>query len=261
MPELPDVEAFRRHLDATSLHRRVERVRVHDTAALQGLSRQRLQRALAGRRLRRSHRHGKHLFGALTGGGWLVMHFGMTGRLEYDEGGDRPPRHTRLTVQFADGSRLAFVDQRKLGFVSLARDVEEFVAAERLGPDALDLSLTGLRDLLRTRRGSVKSALMNQAAVAGIGNVYSDEICFQARLDPRTPATSLQDTAVRRLHRRLGGVLHTAADRGADPARVPRGWLLAHREDGAPCPRGNGTVRKISMSGRGAFYCPSCQPG
>jgi formamidopyrimidine-DNA glycosylase len=259
MPELPDVEAFRRHLDATGLHRRVERVQVHDAAALRAVGRQRVHRALAGHQLQRTYRHGKHMFAAVSGGGWLVMHFGMTGRLEHADG-DRRPRHTRLAVHFDDGSSLAFVDQRKLGFVSLTSEVGDFVSAERLGPDALDLSLADLRGLLHRRSGSVKSALMNQTAVAGIGNVYSDEICFHARLDPRTPVSGLDDAAVRRLHRQLGRVLRTAADRGADPTRVPRGWLLPNREDGAACPRGNGEVRKISMSGRGAFYCPSCQP-
>lgn len=259
MPELPDVEVFRRHLAATSLHRTVERVRVSDTTALRETSRPRLTRALSGQELTRTRRHGKHLFADLSGEGWLVMHFGMTGYLQHTKDGERPPRHTRVLVAFADGSSLAYVDQRRLGFVSLADAPDEYAEAHRLGPDALTLSAADLRDLLQHRRGAVKSALMDQELVAGVGNIYSDEILFHARIDPKAPAAALDQAAVRRLHRQLMRVLRLAADRGADPERLPDSWLLPHREDGAPCPRGNGEVRKFTMSGRGAFYCPACQ--
>jgi formamidopyrimidine-DNA glycosylase len=257
MPELPDVESFRRYLDRTSLRREVGRVRVLDPGSLREVSRQRLSRALKGRRFVETRRHGKHLFAALRDSDWLVMHFGMTGRLEYGEGS--PPAHTRVVYEFTDRSWLAFVDTRRLGFVSLAGDVDDYVRAEGLGPDALSLSYAELRDLLRSRRGALKSALMDQSVVAGIGNIYSDEIFFQARLDPRAPASEVGDVGYRRLHRQLGRVLRTAADRDADPQRLPKGWLLPHREDGAPCPRGRGEIRRFSMSGRGAFYCPACQ--
>jgi formamidopyrimidine-DNA glycosylase len=259
MPELPDVESFRRHLERTGLRREIRRVRVLDPASLRDVSRQRVSRELKGRRFVSTRRHGKHLFTELPGSRWLVVHFGMTGRLEHGDG--PPPRHTRVVFELAGGSWLAFVDTRRLGFVSLTADVDHYVRAEGLGPDALDLSYAELRDLLRSRRGALKSALMDQSVVAGVGNVYSDEILFQARLDPRVPASEVDDAGYRRLHRQLGRVLRTAADRDADPARVPRGWLLPNREDGVPCPRGRGEVRKVKLAGRGAFWCPVCQSG
>jgi formamidopyrimidine-DNA glycosylase len=97
------------------------------------------------------------------------------------------------------------------------------------------------------------------AAVAGIGNVYSDEILFHARLDPRRPAAGLSDQELRRLHRQLHRVLRRAIAGDAQPDRMPRGWLLHAREDGAACPRGNGVVRGYDASGRHAYWCPSCQ--
>ncbi|HEX2177745.1 MAG TPA: DNA-formamidopyrimidine glycosylase family protein [Nocardioidaceae bacterium] len=257
MPELPDVEAFRRYLETTSLRREVTRLRVHDPTALQDVTRQRLARALKGRRLVETRRHGKHLFVAASGADWLVLHFGMTGRLEYGDG--RTPDHTRVTFEFADGSRLAYVDMRRLGFVTSTRDPDEYVESQQLGPDALSVSAVDLRDLLRSRRGAIKSALMDQTVVAGIGNIYSDEILFQARIDPRATAAGRRDTDYWRLHRQVGRVLTMAADRDADPVRLPDSWLLPHREDGAPCPRGRGQIRKFRMSGRGGFFCPSCQ--
>jgi formamidopyrimidine-DNA glycosylase len=230
---------------------------VLDPGSLREVSRQRLSRELKGRRFVSTRRHGKHLFAELPGSRWLVMHFGMTGRLEHGDG--PPPQHTRVVYELAGGSRLAFVDMRRLGFVSLTADVDDYVRAQDLGPDALDLSYAELRDLLRSRRGGLKSALMDQSVVAGVGNIYSDEILFQARLDPRTPAAEVDDAGYRRLHRQLRRVLRTAADRDADPERLPKGWLLPNRGDGVPCPRGRGEVRKLTMSGRGAFWCPECQ--
>ncbi len=257
MPELPDVESYRRYLDRSGLRREIRRVRVQEPGSLRDVSRQRLSRALKGRRFVDTRRHGKHLFTSVSGSVWLVMHFGMTGRLEHGNGS--LPDHTRVAYEFADGSWLAFVDMRRLGFVSLTADVDDYVRAQGLGPDALSLSYAALRDLLRSRRGALKPALMDQSMVAGVGNVYSDEILFQARLDPRMAASGLEDAQCRRLHRQLRRVLRTAADRDADPRRVPKGWLLPNREDGVPCPRGRGEVRKLSISGRGAFYCPACQ--
>jgi formamidopyrimidine-DNA glycosylase len=258
MPELPDVELFRRRIAGTCLRRQVAAVRADDTRTLRDVSRQRLSRRLKGTRFESTRRHGKHLFVALSGSGWLVMHFGMTGFVEHARDGESLP-HTRLTVQFADGSRLYFVDQRRLGFVSLADDPDAFVQAEGLGPDALDPTYAQLRQMLKARRGTVKGALMDQSMVAGIGNIYSDEILFHARIDPRASAAALDDAAYRRLHRQVRRVLLLAADRGADPARMPRSWLLPHRTDGAPCPRGRGEIRKVRISGRGAFFCPACQ--
>lgn len=260
MPELPDVEVFRRRLERDCLGRRIDRVRVSDPTLLREVSRNRLETTLRGQELRGTRRHGKHLFAAVDDG-WLVLHFGMTGFLEWRPGSeDDGPGHLRAALCFEDGSRMVYDDQRRLGFVSLTDNVSGYIEEHGLGPDALDLGPADLREILRARRGGIKAALMDQGAVAGVGNIYSDEILFHARLHPRTPAARLDGAAYRRLHRQTRRVLQMAADRGADPARLPDTWLLPHREDGAPCPRGRGTVRRISMSGRGAFYCPECQP-
>jgi formamidopyrimidine-DNA glycosylase len=114
MPELPDVEVFRRRIAGCCLHRRIQAVRAHDPRVLRGVGRQRFRRALTGSELETTRRHGKHLFVELSGSGWLVMHFGMTGFVEHSRE-HHPHPHARLTVQFADGSRLLLVDQRRLG--------------------------------------------------------------------------------------------------------------------------------------------------
>jgi formamidopyrimidine-DNA glycosylase len=108
-------------------------------------------------------------------------------------------------------------------------------------------------------RGGLVAALMDQSVVAGIGNIYSDEILFHARLDPRMPARTVTDGESARLHRQLHRVLERAIEAHAQPDRMPAGWLINAREDGAPCPRGAGTVRPYRAAGRTAYWCPECQ--
>ena len=123
--------------------------------------------------------------------GWLTLHFGMTGDLRYLEPGGDDVRYDRVRLDFGNG-RLAYVNRRMLGRVGLADDADAFIAAEELGPDALDpaFDLAALAAALDGRR-DVKTVLMDQSVVAGIGNIYADEILFQARLHPKTPGRTL----------------------------------------------------------------------
>jgi formamidopyrimidine-DNA glycosylase len=263
VPELPDVETFRRYLRRTSLHDRVEGLSVERAGRiLKGISARRLGRRLRGRRLGSTHRHGKYLFVGLTGGDGgesLVLHFGMSGFLaHYRDPGDAPD-HARVVLDLGDGSHLAYDSQRLLGQVALTSDPDGWVEEHGLGPDALRVGRKELVERLSGRRGTLKSALMDQSVVAGIGNVYSDEILFQARLHPKTPASRLSDDELRALHRRVRSVLRDAIRYRADPERVPRTWLLPHREPGARCPRCRGRVRRLRVGGRSAWICPVCQ--
>jgi len=260
VPELPDVEIYRRTLARTSLHREVRTVQVLDGTMLDGVGARALRDRLRGRTLQATRRHGKHLVVDVSDGGVLVLHFGMTGRLATGTDEEPDDDHTRVVVRFVDGW-LALVDQRRLGRVSMADDLASYVSRERLGPDAMSLSVAELRGRVRGSRGGIKATLMDQARIAGLGNIYTDEVLFQARIDPVAPAPTLDDAAVRRLHRQLHRVVDLAVERHADPTRVPRSWLLPRREDGRPCPRGNGTVRAHRVGGRTAYWCPECQRG
>jgi formamidopyrimidine-DNA glycosylase len=259
MPELPDVETFKRYLDATALHREIVRVGVGREDILHGVSRQQLSRGLKGRQFEGSQRHGKYLAAQLDRGGSLVLHFGMTGFLKYYKQGGRDPPHARLWLDFANGYRLAYDCQRLLGMVTLTDDFDRFVERHRLGPDALALDRSDLEQRLHGRRGALKSALMNQSIFAGLGNVYSDEILFQARLHPKMSVAELSLVDRDQLFRNLRKVLDKAIEGKADPGRVPDSWLLPHRAAGAPCPAGNGHIQRTRVSGRTTYYCPECQ--
>src|SRR5271156_1067224 len=138
MPELPDVELFKRHLDTTCLGRTIRRVTVNDARILSGISAGELVRWLHGVRLAELRRHGKHLLVGLDPPGWLTMHFGMNGSLRHFAEGESDPPSDRVRFDFADGHHLAYVNPRLFGQVGLTADADAFIAEEGRGPDALD---------------------------------------------------------------------------------------------------------------------------
>jgi formamidopyrimidine-DNA glycosylase len=256
MPELPDVEIFRQYLQATALHQQIRQVRVEEPDLLDGVSPGRLRRKLEGEALQSAVRHGKYLFVAAGDRGWLVLHFGMTGFLKYFRDNGSRPDHVRLSLQFAGGYRLAYACPRKLGRIAWCETLERFVADRELGPDPLtgDFDAGDFGVLLEKRRGSIKGLLMNQKALAGIGNIYSDEILFQAAIHPRTAVAELRGEG-ERLFGRVTDVLRSAIDCRVGERGWPEDWLLPRREPGAECPRCGGRIERIKVVGRSAYLC------
>jgi formamidopyrimidine-DNA glycosylase len=261
MPELPDLEIFKRYVDSTSLHQTIETIEVKDGRVLGGVSSSKLKRGLEGRKFESTRRHGKHLFVELDDGPWLLLHFGMTGDLKYYKDANEEPTHSRVLISFGNGFHLAFDDQRLFGKVDLIKGPDDFIEEHGLGLDPLDLDFPAFRERLEGRRSEIKATLMNQRVFAGIGNIYSDEILFQVRLHPRTNVGRLDGDAFRDLHEQIQRVLHAAIERGASPQGLPDSFLLPHRREEAECPRGNGRIQKTKAAGRTAYYCPTCQPG
>jgi formamidopyrimidine-DNA glycosylase len=150
---------------------------------------------------------------------------------------------------------------RKLGHFERVDDVDAYVRDKALGPDALDdLDLKTFRERVREHRRMIKPVLTDQKIIAGIGNVYADEVLFQAQIHPRTPAEGLADDDLKRLHRATQRVLKKAIAAGADVKALPHSYLLPHRGTEDPCPRCGGAVRKIKLSNRPTLFCPRCQP-
>jgi formamidopyrimidine-DNA glycosylase len=261
MPELPDVEKFKRYLDATSLHAEIVAVHTDGSERVFEVDPGRLEEAVVGRELESTVRHGKYLLAEVTGAGWLALHFGMTGFLKYFKDMEKDPDHDRLRLDFSDGYHLAYDSQRKLGEVDLVEDPEALVESRELGPDALDpdLNLTELASAMAGRRATVKSVLMDQSFVAGVGNIYADEILFQSRVHPGVRASEIEEERLVRILGKMGEVLRAAIDANAELDRLPEGYLLPHREQGASCPGCGGEVEKIAISGRPTYVCPRCQ--
>ena len=269
MPELPDVEIFKRYFDATSLHQRIQDVDVQDAYVLKGISAREFARRLKGRCFESTRRHGKHLFVRADGDVWLRLHFGMTGSLHYFKHDERAPkpasadasagRHTRVLFLFTNGHRLAFEDQRKFGEVGLLEDVDEFLKNRALGPDALDINLVALQEIFDKNLGAVKTILLNQKLVAGIGNLYADEILFRARIHPATQVSALKANTVAKIFRATGDILKKAIDTRANTDLLPRSWLLPHRGKGGKCPRCGRRLKSATIGGRTTWFCTHCQ--
>jgi len=260
MPELPDVEVYKLLVEGSCLNRRIARAEVLDASMLAGIGRDELESALRGATISSVRRHGKHLFIGLGGSAWLELHFGMTGYLEFfPEAGGRT-KHERLRLDFEDTSRLVYDCQRKLGEIGLIDDPETFIRQKGLGPDpyAGNLDRSRFAELVSSKRGSIKAALMDQSLLAGIGNVYSDEILLAAGLHPKAKAAELSQEDLTRLYEAMGRILSGAVERGADPGNMP-GFLVAQRRPEGTCPRCGGSVQKLTVSGRSAYLCPRCQ--
>jgi formamidopyrimidine-DNA glycosylase len=258
VPELPDVEGFRRIVATRMAGQQIRHVRVRDASLLRNTTAAELRRSLEGRTVRAAERQGKWLL-VDAGGPELLLHFGMTGELEWTSNPDATAHpHDRLQIT-ADRGELRYRDQRKLQGIWLAGDRS---GAGRVmgqqGPDALGLRAADLERALAGRRGGLKAVLMDQTVIAGLGNLLADEILWQAKLHPRRRAGDLSRSEVAGLHRTLGRVLRTSVRAGRVPAR--RGWLTGVRDDEeAPCPRCGGRLRRDRAGGRRACWCPTCQ--
>jgi formamidopyrimidine-DNA glycosylase len=266
MPELPDVETFRRLVQDHCRGRRIAETEASDAKLLDGITAPTLARRLKGERIRSATRHGKHLLILLDAAGALAMHFGMNGSLAVVPRGGKAPPYTRLYLGFEEGDGLAYLNPRRIGSLGLAESVDAFVAQSELGPDALDpsLDLRAFKAMLHDGKREVKTVLMDQALIAGIGNIYSDEILFQARLFPGAAANALDDKSATRLFHAMRETLETAirCEAGAEHGteRLPKGFLLPERHRGGHCPRCGGPLATAKHSGRTSYFCPRCQP-
>jgi formamidopyrimidine-DNA glycosylase len=259
MPELPEVETLKRHLDNTSLHQRISGVEVGDAYVLKGVSPRQLARRLKSRCFESSHRHGKHLFVRTGDELWLRLHFGMTGSLEYLNHHEVAPKTARVIFRFANKCRVAFDDQRKFGEMELIKDLDEFLQTRGLGPDALEINLSQFKAIVGKHRGAVKAILLNQKLIAGIGNLYADEILFRARMHPATEAARLSDKDLRRLFRATRHVLEKAIALKTDFNRLPKSWLLTHRGKRGRCPCCGRALKSATIGGRTSWFCAHCQ--
>jgi formamidopyrimidine-DNA glycosylase len=261
MPELPDVAVFGRYIEDTCGGQRIEDVEVNEPKVLQGISKKDFRRQCIDNRIEQVDRHGKNLFLVLKKNGVITMHFGMTGRPEYFTRDDAEPEYSAILFHFTNSHSLAYTSVRKIGRVGIVAEPSEYIKEHIKGIDALEIDRDRFAERIHSSRGVIKTTLMNQDSIAGIGNIYSDEILFNARIHPQKKASSLTDRQIDSLYDTARTVLYTAIERDAEPKKLPRTYLLRHRTENANCPRCKSQIRKISISGRSAYFCPHCQDG
>lgn len=259
MPELPDVEGFRRVLVEHAAGRRVIRVDVADVGVLRGTTPRELDGALRGHCFRDPDRRGKWLI-ARTDGPTALMHFGMTGSLLWCHLGLPRHRHDRV-VFVLDRGELRYHDMRKLQGIRLALDGEAVDRAlAELGPDAACVTREEFDQMLAGRRRKVKTVLTDQSVLAGLGNLLSDEILWRARVHPGLAANRLTPQQRQQVYHEMRRVLRASVRVGRVPAWPS--WLTGVRDDpSASCPRCGALLCRDRIAGRTTVWCPRCQGG
>lgn len=269
MPELPEVETTIRDLTPHLLERRIEGVDVLWPRTVATPPVPAFELRLYGQRIVRLGRRGKYLLFFLDGGDTLIVHLRMTGHLAVVPAETPDHKHLRLRFRLNDGGELRFTDTRKFGRVYLVADLEEILGS--LGIEPLEPSFTpeALASLLKGRRTPIKSFLLDQRRIAGIGNLYADEILFYARVLPRRPAQTLSEEEIARVHTAIQQVLREGIeDHGSsiDSFRRPDGsqgthadHLVVYGRTGEPCPQCGTPIERTVIGGRATHYCPRCQ--
>lgn len=262
MPELPEVEGYTRYFERHALDQKIARVEVRDERILGEIRKETFARKLKGHSFTSVRRHGKHLFAETTAKEtWLHLHFGMSGDLAYYREREQEPRFARIVFDFANGAHLAFEDMRLFGVGELVSSPDAFITDRGLGPDPLDPSFTFAKfaALLDRRRGAIKSLLMQQEIIAGLGNLWVDETLYMASIEPRRAIDRLEKDEQRTIFTSIRRILRDVISRRERGLEPPHSWLYNNREIGERCPRCGGTIQRTVVFGRTTFFCPKHQ--
>ena len=272
MPELPEVETIRSRLAPGLAARTLEHVEILDGRLTRPELPEVVAAELLGERVADVRRRGKYLILAFESGRHLLVHLHMTGSFQHPASDAADP-HRRAVLTLDDGSRVAYRDVRRFGTWLLLEpgELEDYLAA-RIGGEPFDAAFTtaSFARALEGRRAPVKAALLDQKAVAGVGNIYADEALWRARIHPLTAAGDLERRAVGRLRRavrealelgiaRQGATLRDYRDPGGENGAMQLEFRVYGR-DGEPCERCGTAIAKTRVAGRGTWFCPACQP-
>jgi formamidopyrimidine-DNA glycosylase len=265
MPELPEVETIVRRLRGPLVGRTFTDVQVGWERMVQ-VPVAELEARLPGQCIEKTNRRGKYLVFWLSGGDSLILHLKMTGDLWVLPVGDPLHQHDRIIFGLDNGHQLRFRDPRKFGRIYLTADPAQILG--RLGPEPLDGLFTedDFLALFGHRSGRIKSLLLNQEFVAGLGNIYADEALFLAGIQPQRQADTLLEEEKRRLYQAIRQVLSTAiklkgaslADEAYRGGEYQQRFLVYGRGD-QPCPGCGSPIQRIRMGQRSAHFCPECQ--
>lgn len=261
MPELPDVEIFRQYFEQTSLQQEIINVHIFSEELIKTHNSKDFISNLIGHIFVATARYGKYFFAKLDNNKWMVFHFGMTGYFKYFKDLIEDTPYDRLRIDYSNGYHLVFDCKRKLGEIRLIDRIEDFILEKNLGPDPLasDFSYTYFKKIVSSKKGALKNILMNQQIMSGIGNIYSDEILFQAKIHPKAKIEDISDEGLKNIFETIQNVLRTAINCQAEPNQMPKTYILLQRHQQGKCPCCGNMIKKAKISGRTAYFCPNCQ--
>jgi len=274
MPELPEVQTMVDDLNRVDLIGHcVDRLQVRWQAMVSGMTVQQFCNTMKGQRICSIGRRAKYLVIGMSQGDTLIVHLRMTGRFQLALTGKSPTKHVHIIMDLDDNRSLWFHDTRKFGRFYLTRQPDFLLGS--LGPEPMSPQFKALtlHRLLSSRDRQIKPLLLDQTAIAGLGNIYVDEALWSAKIHPQKKASTLSDEQVRSLHRAIRHVLrqglkHAGTTLGNGLGNFysigreqgqNRNHLKVFRRTGSPCPRCRDSIVKLRVGQRGTHICPSCQ--
>ena len=248
MPELPEVEMFKQYGDCHLVNRKIKKIKIDDPRIVS--AEPEAFKNLYGQRITSLGRRGKYVYGESTSKKlFLLLHFGMTGYLKRYETAETRPKGTRVSFEFDDGF-LAWVNPRKFGRVGLVDNVEEFFRRKNFGQDALTISQKDFVEIFSSVKGAIKTRLMDQKNVAGVGNIYADEILFQCGIHPESESQNLKTKQLEQIHGMMQKIFHVAIDHKAQYHTYPKEYLLFDRTE----KRANPPLSRMKVGGRTTYF-------
>ncbi len=265
MPELPEVETVKRELEKVVLGKKITEVCVHNPAVIRQIPPAKFKSGLAGAKIRKILRRAKVLILELDNGKSLVIHLKMTGQLVYPGNG----KTSRVSFRLSDGEWLDFNDQRLFAELRLLDDWHSLKFIQELGPEPFDLSEEEFKKMLAAKKAKIKPLLLDQSFISGIGNLYAAEVLFRAGIHPERHASSLSEKEKKLLFKEIKETLKEAiqykgssVDQYVRLSGEPGGYVKFHKvydREGKPCLACGTPIKRISLGGRGTYFCPKCQ--
>lgn len=265
MPELPEVETIKRELEKTILGKKIQEVCVRNPTVIREPSVDKFKKGLQGLTIKHILRRAKVLILELSNGKSLVIHLKMTGQLVYPGDG----KNARLIFHFSDRKSMDFNDRRLFAELRLLDDWRSLKFIKELGPEPFDLTVEKFKEMLVLKKTKIKPLLMDQTFISGIGNLYAAEALFRAKIHPARPAASLSDKEKEALFKELKDTLNEAIHyKGSSIDQYVRlsgasgDYVKYHKvygREAKPCAVCKTPIKRISLGGRGTYFCPKCQ--
>jgi len=265
MPELPEVETIKRELEKAVLGKKITEVCVHNPKVIREPSVEKFRKGLQGATIKNILRKAKVLILELSNGKSLVIHLKMTGQLVYPGNG----KASRVSFRLSDTKTLDFNDQRLFAELRLMDNWRSLKFIQGLGPEPFDLTVEQFKEMLAHKKTKIKPLLMDQTFISGVGNLYAAEVLFRARIHPQRPAASLFDKEKEILFKEIKDTLQEAiqhkgssVDQYVQLSGKPGDYVKYHKvydRKGRPCLICKTSIKRISLGGRGTYFCPKCQ--
>lgn len=258
MPELPEVNTFQHYFNETGLNQKISETQVHDDKIIRNCTGADFAELTKGRTFLKSYRRGKYLFAEMDNGEHILLHFGMTGDLKYYDAPEDKPKHERFRFVFDNGMKLGFDCPRKFARIVHIPDLDAYIKQKKLGEDALVITEKEFLAKAAGKKSTIKGFLLNQNHIAGVGNLYADEICYQTKIHPASRTDALSTKQLKAIYKAMKDILTEAVEKLPHYKAYPGEWFWDKwRKEGEL--KGKGMVVSGKTAGRTTYWVEGWQ--